>query len=203
MSMKYNTPFYLPTDVIVKLNNAEVIFLIIAFLAGLGLLMIKRWGWYLFVFSSITLFVYNGYFFIKYPQTFSRGPLLHTTIILFAFLYFLQKDIILPYIDRKRKGFRHFRRYPITIPIKVNEEIRDSINISIGGMMVYWSKPKFELNEKVSLDFELGDDKFAYNAGIAVIQEDRVGIAFRGLEKQDMQRLKKAIYRSRKLRKNI
>ncbi|MCB1193338.1 MAG: PilZ domain-containing protein [Leptospiraceae bacterium] len=192
--MKYHEPFYLPHKVFGKINITELIFLITSFLSGLGLLMIRRWGWYLFVVATTAFFIHNGYYFIKYPSTFSKGPLLHSIIVLFAFLYFLQKDIFLPYLDKRRKGFRHAKRYPIQIPVTIQGEIHEAINISIGGISVYWTNIELPLNAEVSLSFEIEGETFKCKGGIVAIQKNNnVGIAFRELDKRTIQRLKRCI----------
>ena len=184
MSMKYNFPWYAPHLLLKFRNLPEWILLISSILSGLGLLFIKRWGWWLFILSSFTFISYNSYGFISIPHSASKGPLIQTLIITFALCYFLQKDIFTPYMKLYKRGWRFLKRYPIVTNVNINDKIYKTENISMGGIFVKWTDCNLKLNSEVTVYFELSKESFKAKAGIATIVPGKgVGIAFREIHK--------------------
>jgi hypothetical protein len=194
MSMKYNFPLYKPYLLLKFGNLPEWVLLISSIFSGLGLLYIKRWGWWLFILSSFTFISYNSYGFITIPNSATKGPLIQTLIITLALCYFLQKDIFTPYMKLYKRGWRFLKRYPVATNININDKIYKTINISLGGVYVKWTDCKLELNSEVTVYFELGKEGFKSKAGIAtIVPGNGVGIAFREIDKLFKERLKKAL----------
>ncbi|MBP7280116.1 MAG: PilZ domain-containing protein [Leptospiraceae bacterium] len=194
MSMKYNFPFYAPYLLLRYGNLPEWILLVSSILSGLGLLFIKRWGWWLFILSSFTFISYNSYGFITIPNSASKGPLIQTLIITAALCYFLQKDIFTPYMKLYKRGWRFLKRYPIVTNVNINDKIYKTENISMGGIFVKWTDCNLKLNSEVTVYFELSKESFKAKAGIATIVPGKgVGIAFREIDNFFKERLKKAL----------
>jgi hypothetical protein len=194
MSMKYNFNWYEPHFLIKNANLPEWILLISALLSGLGLLFVKRWGWWLFVLSSFTFISYNSYMFLTIPNSATKGPLIQTLLIVAALSYFLRKDIFNPYMKLYKRGWRFLKRYPIYTGININDKIYKTENISLGGAFVKWPDCNLKINTEVTVYFELHKEGFMTKAGIATIVPGYgVGIAFRGVDKFFKERLKRAL----------
>ncbi|MBK8394733.1 MAG: PilZ domain-containing protein [Leptospiraceae bacterium] len=194
MSMKYDFPFYKPYLLLKYGNIPEWILLISSILSGLGLLFIKRWGWWLFIFSSFIFISYNSYGFITIPHSASKGPLIQTIIITFGLFYFLQKDIFTPYMKLYKRGWRFLKRYPIVTDIKINDTIYKTENISLGGVFVKWTDCNLKPNSELAIYFEVSEESFKTKAGIAtIVPKQGVGIAFRNVDKHFKERLRKAL----------
>lgn len=194
MSMKYDFPWYLPYHLIQYANLPEWILLISSFLSGLGLIFIKRWGWWLFILSSFTFILYNSYGFLTIPNSATKGPLIQTFIVTFALAYFLQRDIFIPYLKLYTRGWRLLRRYPIVINININDTIFKTENISLGGIFIKANECNFKINSEVAVYFELAKEGFWTKAGIASITPGYgFAIAFRNTDTLFRDRLKKSI----------
>jgi Zn-dependent protease with chaperone function len=194
MSMKYNFGWTEPHKLIQYANLPEWILLISSLFSGLGLLFIKRWGWWLFIISSFTFISYNSYSFFTIPSTATKGPLIQTLIVTIALAYFLQKDIFTPYMKLYKRGWRFLKRYRVVTNININDSIYKTENISLGGVFVNWPDCKLKINSEVTVYFELGKEGFMAKAGIAtIVPEYGVGIAFRGIDNLFKERLKQAL----------
>ncbi|MCB1193279.1 MAG: PilZ domain-containing protein [Leptospiraceae bacterium] len=192
ISLKYEESFFLPIKVLKRINISDISLLFTALFSGIGLLMLKKWGWYLFI-IPISLLVHNAIYFSKYPNAYNVYSLIHTSLLLLAIMVFLQRDIFLPYIKRNWHGFRREERYLIETVVKINEADRMTENISSGGMLVSWLNCEIPKNQEVSLSFELGGELFVCKGGIVAVQEENVNIAFRNIDKKTQKRLKKCL----------
>ncbi len=193
MALKRDLSPFDPLKVFLVLSIREYIFLFSSFFAGLGLLLIRRWGWWLFVSAATLFIVHNFYNFFMYTSSWKPGAILHTGLIIFALGYFLRKDIYMPYLQIHRHGWRLLKRYNLTIDMLINGEKKETQNISNGGCFVHWEDCPLEDSEEVTLEFSLGEAAFNLKGGVAATNSSGAGIAFRDMKPEDIQRIKKAL----------
>jgi len=196
LSWKFGLPWYLPHRVIAAISNPERVWLATTLIVGIGLAGIRRWGWWLFLVSSIGFVVYNAVMFCVYPIGPNRGAVLHTLAVLCALGYFLRRDIFPPYLARYRRGWRLLKRYPIQAKARVNDAEYTTTNISLGGFYALWPDCNLKPNSDVKIVLDLEGEHFESRGGIAIVNGGKgVGISFRGWSEPDRRRLRKAIRR--------
>lgn len=159
----------------------ELAFLILPIICGIGLYLIKKWAWYLFMLYSIILILFNIYASIVNPVKFNFYSLLESTIIFMGTVYILKKDISAPYFKMYPRGWRGEKRKPIQIKVLINAVERFTKDISEAGFYVNWKDVPFEINQEVIVEIETKQGKQVFTAGVVRKDENGVGFAFRQL----------------------
>lgn len=205
LAYKYQQPPIYVHEIFSRMNISEYVFLFSAFFSGLGLLLIKRWGWWLFVSASGVFLARNLFTFIAHPEYFDRGihavggPVVHTLFVFFALVYFLRRDIFMPYLSVHRSGWRFYKRYGIQVPVQIDENRYETENISQGGVFVLCNDCHQPLSSGVRVRFEIAGEDFEFDGGVASrLPEHGIGIAFRNADKRDASRLKRALAQQNK-----
>ncbi len=98
-------PYLNPRLVLKTLKKLEVVLLLSSLIVGIGLLSVRRWGWYSFITYAVILIFYNLYTVILNPVIYNVGAFVQTIIAFAAMTYFLKKDISTPY----------FKMYPTSL----------------------------------------------------------------------------------------
>lgn len=189
-------------DVFSSLTFREYLFLISSLGAGIGLIMIRKWGWWLFIIAGFVFVLQNIYIFIINSASLQPGPILHTSIIAVALAYFLRKDIFIPYLKIHRHGWRFFPRYKLQIPIIVDGVERETENISAGGCFVIWPEHSYESSQGIRVKFHLDENVYEFDAGVAsTVAGVGIGVAFRNMSAEQISSLKSHLkkYRASRL----
>ena len=185
LSLKYNVPFYLPLDIYNVANWKELLLLFVIFISGPGLLLVRLWGWAVFVFSSIVWIIYNVFHFLMYPSSLlhGQGAVVQTILAVFILVYFLRKDIYSPYFNPHRMGWRHFRRFPLELDAHVGDFVGVTRDVSRGGAFVDWPDCSLEPGSAVQIRINVGGFWFSSEGGVASIRPgEGAGIAFRNMD---------------------
>ena len=161
----------------------EILILISSLIVGIGLLLVKRWGWYSFLVYAALFILYNLYTLISNPILYNIGAFVQTLLGFLAITYFLRKDISAPYFKLYPRGWRGEIRYPIQIAVKVNSDTRTTRDFSETGFYVDWQNCDLNLNQEVQIEISKDKDIIHLVGGIVRIDENGVGIAFRKITK--------------------
>lgn len=163
-----------------SLKLYQAVFMAVPLICGIGLFLLKKWSWYLFLVYSIVLLLYNSFLTVRNPDSFNFISIAETALLFSAMVFFLRKDISAPYMKMYPRGFRGEKRRPVVRTVLINGMERKTRDISETGLYADWTEAPFQLNEEVSVLFP--DDPVsspARKAGVVRIDENGVGFAFR------------------------
>lgn len=163
----------------------DFFFLFAPVVSALGLIRIKKWGWYLFLFYSLILISFNIYATIKYFTVLNLYSLFESSFVFLAIVYFLQKDISAPYFKLYPRGWRLEKRKPIQVKLKINSKEFLTRDISDKGFYVDWIDVPLEINSEVNVDIPFKEETKTLKAGLVRIDEKGAGFAFRNLNRDD------------------
>ncbi|MCE9501511.1 MAG: PilZ domain-containing protein [Leptospira sp.] len=152
-------------------------------IVGIGLLNIKKWGFWLFLFYAPILIFYNLYTIIKSPIAFNVVALLQAVIGTYAVYYFTRKDISAPYMKMYPRGWRMQKRNPVALDALLNGEKVKTIDISSAGMYVEPALSEVSVNEEVDIQIEIGGQSIHLKAGVVRIDPGGLGLALRGVNR--------------------
>ena len=162
-----------------SLNPIELAFLGLAVLTGIGLLMVKKWGWWLTLFFSGALSLYNLVVFFMTFSVYNLGALFMTIFGVTAIIYSTWKDISAPYMKMYPRGWRYQIRRPVSVSVRVNDLEFESRDMSRRGLFVNWVDCDLSPGDPVLINFELNGNAYDLAGGIVRMDEGGVGIAFR------------------------
>lgn len=186
----------MPKDFMVILSRINTIALFLSIFPifiGIGILSVKKWGWWSFLAYSISVLIYNLIVLVSEP-TRLVGNLLNLTQSLVGFsaiFYFLKPDIAAPYMNVDKRGWRFQKRKPIEIPVLIASIQTKTIDLSATGLYAEWKSQNLELNQEVDVEFDFALTKFKAKAGVVRIDAIGIGLAFRNLEKHSIEELSK------------
>ncbi len=169
----------------IRFTTLEIAFLTLPVICGIGLYLIKKWAWYLFILYSMVLIFFNIYATIVNPVKFNFYSLFESTMIFLGAVYFLKKDISAPYLKMYPRGWRGEKRKPIQIQVCINGVDRLTKDISEAGFYVDWNDVSFEINQEVAVEIETERDKRLFVTGVVRKDMNGAGFAFRGLSDND------------------
>lgn len=109
-----------PKLVLTWLHPAEFTLLVLAIPVGIGLLLVKKWGWYSFLVYAVAFILFDTIAFILKPIAFNLMALGNSVIGFAAVFYFTRKNISTPYLKLYPRGWRYERRTPIQIQLLLN-----------------------------------------------------------------------------------
>ncbi|MCE9597785.1 MAG: DUF2127 domain-containing protein [Spirochaetia bacterium] len=183
-------------DVTLKLlNPIEQFLLFMPFLVGIGLLLVKRWGWWLFLGYSAILIVYNIYALVRSPGYYNAGALLQTALGIAAVFYFVRRDVSAPYMKMYPRGWRLQTREPIEIEVVVDGIRRRTADVSDSGLYVIWEECYRAPGEEVHVTLSINGNEYKSRAGVVRVDDDGVGLAFRGATRVFKRNLKHDVAR--------
>lgn len=161
------------------LSSIEIALLLIPLAVGLGLLLVKRWGWWLFLGYAFVLILYNLYALIRTPGLYNSLALVNTVVGMVAVFYFLRKDVSAPYMRMHPRGWRLQKRRPIQFEVIVDGIRRRTIDASMAGLYIAWEDCYRSPGEEVHLTFVVSGTEYKTRAGLVRVDEDGAGVAFR------------------------
>lgn len=148
---------------------------------GIGIINVKRWGWQLFLVYASLLILYNLQVFVFNFKLYNFAALFNSIIGFVAIAYFARKDISAPYFKMYPRGWRLQKRKPIEMDVTVDGKKLKTTDVSSTGFYALWADCPYELNQAVNVHFTLENKVYDLQAGIVRVDQNGVGIAFRGL----------------------
>ena len=186
-------PLHVDELIFGTLEPYEVVLLLAPIPVGIGLLLVKRWGWWLFLIFSLAMILYNAVVFAVRPAMENLGALILAVFGLAALAYVLRPDISAPYMKMYPRGWRGQKRRPISARIQVDGQELETLDVSVRGVYVRWSGCDREPGEATRVVLNLGDENFELDAGIVRVDRLGAGLAFRNLDASMLRRLQKAL----------
>jgi len=148
--------------------------LIVPVFIGIGLLRLKKWGWYFFLVYAFTLTLYNIYVVFYHMEFLNIFALVQTIFGMIGIYFFLRKDISAPYMSIDMRGWRSKNRHIINSKASINEKKYDIKNISVQGIFIDWSDCNLNPGDEIEITFPLHEKKYCLQGGIARIEEGGV-----------------------------
>lgn len=178
----FQIPFQEFGKVFKIVDTIAIILAIVPFAVGTGILLVKRWGWFLFLFYSILVLFYNAMVLISEPSDTNILTLVQSAIGFGAMFYFLKPDISAPYMKMYGRGWRFQVRKPIETDIAVNDLKLRTRDLSSTGFYVEWPNCPHELNQEVKVTLVIEKQTLELKAGVVRLDNVGAGIAFRSLD---------------------
>lgn len=180
----FQIPFTNVMEVLKTVDAVAVVLAIIPFAVGIGILLVKRWGWFLFLVYSILVLVYDALVSISDPTEPNIMTLVQSAIGFTAIFYFLKPDISAPYMKMYGRGWRFQVRKPIEMDIAVNDLKLKTRDISPAGFYVEWPTCPYELNQEVNVSINIERQMLNLKAGVVRLDETGAGFAFRSIDRE-------------------
>ncbi len=180
LARQFGIPLDMPLPVIQNLKWIQIALMVIPIPVGLGLLMVKKWAWWLFLIFSATLIIYNLVALISMPVLYNFWALAQAVISMSAVYYFTREDISAPFMKVYPRGWRLQKRTPVEIDVEINGMLMRSKDVGSRGIYVMWHDCPSSPGDEVSIYFKLGAEPFQLHGGIVRVDPDGAGIAFRG-----------------------
>jgi signal transduction histidine kinase len=86
---------------------------------GVGIYMVRRWGWYLFIAFSATLIAYNLYVYSVNPNYELETVLLFIAVVTFMSAFFLKKHVYAPYFNPRLRWWESAARYRVSLETQI------------------------------------------------------------------------------------
>ncbi len=175
----------------------------IAIMAGYGLLKIKWYGWYVFIFSNLLIFYETASILTYYSHSDFKFLGFITTIAIQGLVLFLvAREIRVPYFFPKIRWWESDPRYKLSVQTKLKKSDGSEIDaeimdISMGGCFVKCHS-YFAQEEEIVMDFKLFERPLQIQGTVVWKTESRVthpkgiGIKFAPLNKDQLYVLKYA-----------
>lgn len=183
---------------------------LITFFSGFGLLRIKWFGWYLYIFSNLLIFYETATILTFYSQSENKflGFLL-TCFFQALLLLIVAREVRVPYYFPKIRWWESDPRYRLSVQAKLSKkdgsEVEGEImDISLGGCFIK-THHYFALEDHILLDFNLFDKQIKCSGLVVWRTESRVthpkgiGVKFNPIGKENTLILKDATKRLQKL----
>jgi len=192
---QFQIPFQNVLEVLKTVDTIAVVLSIIPFAVGIGILLVKRWGWFLFLAYSVMVLFYNTMVLISEPSELNILTLVQSTVGFAAIFYFLKPDISAPYMKMYGRGWRFQKRKPIEADLSINGLKLKTRDISSSGFYVEWKDFPYELNQEVNVSLPMETQTLELKAGVVRIDSLGAGIAFRALDNPTTRTIKEWISR--------
>lgn len=184
----------------------------VAILAGFGILRIRWYGWYAFLFSNFTIAYQNAVAMAHYSEAGWQLSLIEfavTLIVQLLFVYLVGKEVRVPYFFPRIRWWESDPRYKLSVQTKLIREDQTQIegeimDLSLGGCFVK-SHFYFTPDEYVQLDFLLFEKQVTCKGRVVwrtestVTHPKGIGVKFDALPKDTLLTLKQATQKLRKL----
>lgn len=180
----------------VVLRAMDPVFLILTlmpFAVGVGLLAVKKWGWYSFLVFAGLLIGYNLFTLAVNPVLTNLGALLNALLGCAAAFYFVRRDISAPYMKMYPRGWRYQKRRPHRIGVQIDGEERETSDMSASGFYVEWENCPYQPNDTVRIKFDREQEQFDIEGGVVRVDDRGAGFAFRGLTASQKKALRKLV----------
>jgi hypothetical protein len=190
LAIRNRIPLYEFRLIVDEFRIFEIVLICIPVFVGIGLLLVQKWGWWLFLFYSLILVFYNTFILFVEFQPYNINSFFQTLLVFSALYYFLKKDVSAPFLFRpvefglaagfQKKlnllfsitdGFRKNKRRAIKIDVFIDSLKIKTIDLSVGGLYGTTTQFPFLINDGVKLKLTLNKTDFNLEAGIVRIDE--------------------------------
>ncbi len=190
LAIRNRIPLYELRLIFAEFRILEILLICIPVFVGIGLLLVQKWGWWLFIFYSIILVFYNTFILFVEFQPYNINSFFQTLLVFSALYYFLKKDVSAPFLFRpvefglaaslQKKlnllfsitdGFRKATRRAIKTEVFIDSIKIKTLDLSAGGLYGVTSQFPFSINDPVKLKLNLNKKDFELDAGIVRIDE--------------------------------
>jgi len=179
-----------------RLKILEIIFIIAVVPVGIGLLLVKRWGWYAALAYGGALILHNSVVAVISRNNYNYAALGQTVLAFALMLYVVHKDISAPYMKMYPRGWRLEKRIPIQFEVLVDGIRRTALDVGEAGVYVEWPECYRKPGEEVQLTMRLGQTEHQCKAGIVRVDSKGAGIAFRETDPKFREVLKESMKRT-------
>ena len=112
-------PVYGESGILSHLVWTDWVILSLFPVTGVGIYMVRRWGWYLFVSFSVTLIVYNVYVYSINPNYELETVLLFIGVVTFMSAFFLRKHVYAPYFNPRLRWWESAARFRVGLETQI------------------------------------------------------------------------------------
>ncbi|MCR9145019.1 MAG: PilZ domain-containing protein [bacterium] len=168
--------------VFARLNLFEIVLLFGSVPVAIGLLLVKKWGWWTFLAYACALIVYNATVFALQPFAGNLGAVLLALFGMLAVAYIMRNDISAPYIKMYPRGWRLQKRKPLVFEIVADDIMRRTKDAHERGVYIEWPECSLEPGAEVTLAFRLNDNRYDLTGGVVRTDPEGVGVAFRDID---------------------
>ncbi|MBI9097749.1 MAG: PilZ domain-containing protein [Spirochaetaceae bacterium] len=126
-------------SIIFRLKIFDIIILSLYLISSLSIFLVRKWGWWVLIFSAVTMFVYNLITFFINPFSSLLILLLMNLGLFLTAIIFFRKHLIAPYFNPQLRWWKQDQRYEIDIYLKllgINKNVIIS-DISEGGCYIF------------------------------------------------------------------
>jgi len=186
---KFDLPLTSFMAIFIKFNQLNIILNLMGFLVGIGILGVKKWGYFMFLAFNSALIIHGLYLIYQFhgvETDFINTErlilnLFITIIPFFLILYFLNSEISTPYLTLLPRGFR--KKWRTEIPLKGtlidsvgNKLSITTLDISPTGCLATVDGYIAD-EDDYALTFDIEKD-WKVNASVVRIQGENVGLRF-------------------------
>ena len=190
LAIRNRIPLYELRLIFAEFRILEILLICIPVFVGIGLLLVQKWGWWLFIFYSIILVFYNTFILFVEFQPYNINSFFQTLLVFSALYYFLKKDVSAPFLFRpvefgiaagfQKKlnlffsitdGFRKNKRKPFHTIVSIGNIKLKTIDLSSGGLYGTTALFPFTINDGINLKVTLNKKDFDIAAGVVRIDE--------------------------------
>ena len=190
---QFQIPFQNFLEVMKTVDSIALVLAVITFAVGIGILLVKRWGWFLFLGYSLMVLFYNTMVLISEPSELNILTLIQSAVGFSAIFYFLKPDISAPYMKMYGRGCRFQKRRPIETDLIIDGQKLKTRDLSTTGFFVEWKDCPYELNQELKVTFPMSTFTLELKAGVVRLDSLGAGIAFRSLDNATSRTIKEWI----------
>lgn len=188
-----------PREVFDNIDTLPLILMLAPWLVAVGLFFVRIWGWYAAVVYGMLLLGYNFYALVANPTLYNFFTL--SQVIVAALIIYLlgEQDLAAPYFDYSRRGWRGHARKAVRINVSVNGKPFVTSDMSNAGLCIIWRECPLQLNNAVDLNVippentDTSGELLELRGGVARIDGDYIGIAFRGLSRKQRKTIERML----------
>lgn len=192
-AFQIQVPIHDVSTVVKIIDVFALILSVVPFVFAIGILLVKRWGWFMFLGYSLLVLFFNTVVLFYDPTDLNIFTLVQCIIGFTAIFYFLKPDISTPYMKMYGRGWRYQKRKPVEVELMIDMHKLKTKDISATGFYVEWSECPLSLNQEVDILFSIENQKLSVKAGVVRLDSEGAGFAFRYLDNQSKLTLKKLI----------
>ncbi len=193
---KLDLPLSNVKSILSSFDKLNIILNLMGFLVGVGILGVKKWGYFIFLTFNSALIIHGFYLLFQYhgiETDFINTERLILNLVItilpfFLILYFLNSEISTPYLTLLPRGFR--KKWRTEIPL------RGTLQDSLGNKLAITTLDISPTGCLATVDGYISDeDDFALsfdiekewqvNASVVRIQNENVGLRFNYTGKTD------------------